>query len=139
MTAKEYIAHYNLLPHPEGGYFREMYRSHESIQFPEFDGPRNYCTSIYFLLEKDQISALHRIKSDEIWFFHDGGTLIITEMDEQGQTIETKLGKNGTKNERLQHVVRAGRWFGAHVLDGEFVLVGCSVSPGFDFKDFELK
>ena len=139
MTAQDYIDHYQMLPHPEGGFFKEVYRSAEDILFPGFDGKRNYCTSIFFLLEKGQTSALHRIKSDEIWYHHDGGTLIITEIDESDVKIQTKLGKDFRMSEKLQHVVFANRWFGAHVLEGDFVLVSCSVSPGFDFSDFELK
>ncbi len=139
MTAQDYIDHYQMLPHPEGGFFKEVFRSSENIQFPGFDGNRNYCTSIFFLLEKGQTSALHRIKSDEIWYHHDGGTLVITEIDENDVEIQTKLGKDFRMSEKLQHVVFANRWFGAHVLEGDFVLVSCSVSPGFDFSDFELK
>jgi len=138
--ADYYIEHLQLTPHPEGGFFRECFRSEYLLHFPGFDGPRPYSTSIYFLLKKDQQSALHRIKSDEIWYHHDGGALIITEIDEHGHHIETVLGKDISNGENLQHVVKAGRWFGAQLAgDTEFSLVGCQVSPGFDFRDFELK
>ena len=129
-----------MLPHPEGGYFKECFRSNNSIQFTGFEGERSLSTSIFFLLEKGQTSALHRIKSDEIWYFHDGQTLEIIELDSAGKEQVTLLGKNILNGEVLQHVVPAGVWFGARLAtSSEFCLVGCQVSPGFDFKDFELK
>ena len=140
MTSKQYIEQLQMLPHPEGGYYKENFRSAESFQFTGFDGERSICTSIYFLLEKGQTSALHRIKSDEIWYFHDGQTLEIIELDTEGNEQITRLGKDILNAEVLQHVVPANTWFGARLAaDSEFCLVGCQVSPGFDFKDFELK
>ncbi|MFM2227363.1 MAG: hypothetical protein RL664_706 [Bacteroidota bacterium] len=140
MNAKTYIDNLLMLPHPEGGFYKECFRSKQSIQFPSFEGERSVSTSIYFLLEKGQTSALHRIKSDEIWYFHDGQTLEIIELDEQGNEKITLLGKNLMNGEVLQHVVPAGIWFGARLApNSEFCLVGCQVSPGFDFRDFELK
>ena len=140
MTSHFYINHFSLLPHPEGGYYKETFRSEKSFQLEGFEGERSICTSIYFLLEKGQTSALHRIKSDEIWYFHDGQTLEIIELDSNGNETITRLGKDLLNGEVLQHVVPAGIWFGARLTaDSEFCLVGCQVSPGFDFKDFELK
>jgi len=140
MTAQEYVSKLEMLLHPEGGFYKECFRSKQSIQFPDFEGERSVSTSIYFLLEKGQTSALHRIKSDEIWYFHDGQTLEIIELDEQGNEQITLLGKNLMNGEVLQHVVPAGIWFGARLApNSEFCLVGCQVSPGFDFRDFELK
>lgn len=140
MTSHFYINHFSLLPHPEGGYFKETFRSKKSFQFEGFEGERSICTSIYFLLENGQSSALHRIKSDEIWYFHDGQTLEIIELDSNGNEQITRLGKDILNAEVLQHVVPANTWFGARLAaDSEFCLVGCQVSPGFDFKDFELK
>jgi predicted cupin superfamily sugar epimerase len=140
MNAKQYIDQLHMLPHPEGGYFKEIFRSNNSIQFTGFEGERSLSTSIFFLLEKGQTSALHRIKSDEIWYFHEGQTLEIIELDSEGKEQITLLGKNILSGEVLQHVVRAGTWFGARLAaDSEFCLAGCQVSPGFDFKDFELK
>ena len=140
MTSHFYINHFSLLPHPEGGYYKETFRSEKSFQFEGFEGERSICTSIYFLLEKGQTSALHRIKSDEIWYFHDGQTLEIIELDSNGNETITRLGKDILNGEVLQHVVPAGIWFGARLAaHSEFCLVGCQVSPGFDFKDFELK
>ncbi len=140
MTSHFYINHFSLLPHPEGGYYKETFRSEKSFQFEGFEGERSICTSIYFLLEKGQTSALHRIKSDEIWYFHDGQTLEIIEIDSNGNETIIRLGKDILNGEVLQHVVPAGIWFGARLAaHSEFCLVGCQVSPGFDFKDFELK
>lgn len=139
MNADYYIRNLDLAEHPEGGYFRETYRSQEEIDLPGFDGNRNYCTSIFFLLRSGQESALHRIKSDEIWCYHDGDGLDIIEIDEQGNELITQLGKNLSEGQTLQHVVKAGRWFGARLQpNASFCLVGCQVSPGFDFRDFEL-
>ena len=139
-TASYYKNHLKLQPHPEGGHYAEVYRSALEINVAGFDGVRNICTSIFFLLEAGETSALHRIKSDELWYHHDGGVLEIIEIDEAGNEITTKLGKSIHAGCTLQHVVKAGRWFGARPAgDSEFCLVGCQVSPGFDFRDFELK
>ena len=140
MNAKTYIDKLAMLPHPEGGYYKENFRSETTFQFDGFEGERSICTSIYFLLEKGQTSALHRIKSEEIWYFHDGQTLEIIELDTNGNEMITRLGKDLLNGEMLQHVVPANTWFGARLThESDFCLVGCQVSPGFDFKDFELK
>ena len=140
MTAKNYVEILHMLPHPEGGYYKENFRSETTYPFDGFEGERSICTSIYFLLEKGQTSALHRIKSDEIWYFHEGQTLEIIELDSDGNERITRLGKDLLNGEALQHVVPANTWFGARLApESDFCLVGCQVSPGFDFKDFELK
>jgi predicted cupin superfamily sugar epimerase len=139
-TAAYYKNHLRLQPHPEGGHYAEVYRSDLEVNLQGFEGPRNLCTSIFFLLESGDISALHRIKSDELWYHHDGGILEIIEIDEAGNEIVTRLGKSIHDGCKLQHVVKAGLWFGARPsAESEFCLVGCQVSPGFDFRDFELK
>jgi uncharacterized protein len=138
--ASYYKEQLNLLPHPEGGHYAEVYRSSLSVETEGFDGPRSICTSIFFLLEAGETSALHRIKSDELWYHHDGGVLEIIELDENGTEVIIRLGKALHAGCKLQHTVKAGRWFGARpAADSEFCLVGCQVSPGFDFRDFELK
>ena len=135
-----YKKHLNLQPHPEGGHYAEVYRSDLTIHFDGFEGARNMCTSIFFLLEQGETSAMHRIKSDEIWYHQDGGVLEIIELDEEQNEIITRLGKPIHEGCKLQHVVKAGRWFGARPTAGsDYALVGCQVSPGFDFRDFELK
>jgi uncharacterized protein len=138
--ASYYKEHLQLLPHPEGGHYAEVYRSALEIEMNGFEGKRNLCTSIFFLLEAHETSAHHRIKSDELWYYHDGDVLEIIEIDESGNEVITHLGKLLHEGCKLQHVVKAGRWFGARPAVGsEFCLVGCQVSPGFDFRDFELK
>jgi predicted cupin superfamily sugar epimerase len=137
--ANDYIVHLNLQPHPEGGFYGETYRNKNEIQFPNFNGKRSYATSIYFLLLRGQTSAKHRIKSDEIWYFHDGQSLEILEWNKEGKVHITRLGNDVSRGEVLQHVVPANTWFGARLPEeSDYCLVGCAVSPGFDFTDFEL-
>lgn len=132
-----------LVRHPEGGWYRETYRCSETVpagSLPErFEGDRSFCTAIYFLLEKDDISRLHRIKSDEIWHFYTGEPLTVHLLTPDREYTAIKLGNNLASGETYQAVVPAGCWFGAEVSgDGEYSLVGCTVSPGFDFADFEM-
>lgn len=132
-----------LVPHPEGGYYRETYRSGETVKreaLPaRFSGERCFATSIYYLLRSGEISALHRIRSDEIWYHHDGAPIIIHVFERGGRYRALKLGRDAAAEEFPQTVVPAGSWFGAAVGgDDAFCLAGCSVAPGFDFADFEL-
>jgi predicted cupin superfamily sugar epimerase len=133
-----WIGKLQLIKHPEGGYYRETYRAAESIPQgglpPRFNGPRVFSTAIYFLLPSEECSALHRIKSDEVWHFHAGSPLTIHVIDQNGAYTQIKLG-----GDSFQAVVRAGCWFGATVdAHGSYALAGCTVAPGFDFADFEL-
>jgi predicted cupin superfamily sugar epimerase len=140
-TKDQLIKTFSLLPHPEGGYYKETYRSAELIETSskEFPHQRNYSTAIYFLIERDNFSALHRIKSDEVWHFYEGDALEVIEIDLKGNLIRTQVGKDLSKWQTFQYTVKAGHWFGSRVLKGgEFSFVGCTVSPGFDFKDFEM-
>lgn len=137
------VKHLELKPHPEGGYFREMYRSEESHlkeHLPRrFSGSRSHCTSIYFLLFGNNFSAFHRIKSDEIWHHYEGSTIEILSINDDGELSIHKLGKNFDNNEKSQIVIKAGDWFGSRVQDKDsYALVGCTVAPGFDFEDFEM-
>ena len=137
------IASLNLQSHPEGGWYRETYRSTETISANElpdrFDGPRSFATAIYFLLNSESFSALHRIKADEQWHFYSGSALTIHVIRRDGHYAPIKLGQNLEQGESFQAVVPHGCWFGATVDTPEsYALVGCSVSPGFDFKDFEM-
>ncbi|MBI9034624.1 MAG: cupin domain-containing protein [Bacteroidales bacterium] len=132
-----------LLPHPEGGYFKEVYRSSENINqkaLPNrFDGCRAFSTSIYFLLENQDFSAFHRIKSDELWHFYAGGPLEIFVIHPDGKAEIMTLGNNPDQGESLQLVVSAGSWFASKPKSNTvFALVGCTVAPGFDFMDFEM-
>jgi len=132
-----------LSPHPEGGYYRETYRSDETIA-PDalparFDGDRCFSTAIYFLLPSEHVSALHRIRQDELWHFHAGSPLDLHMLDENGVLTSVRLGSDPDAGHVLQAVVSAGSTFGAEVAESDsYSLLGCTVAPGFDFDDFEL-
>ncbi len=143
-NANYWITKLSLLPHPEGGYFKEVYRSKEKYTgtaLPErFSGDRAFCTSIYYLLEGHDFSAFHRIKSDEGWHFYAGTTAVrIRIISSEGKYSSVLLGNNPENGEILQFFVPAGDWFGARPENPDgYALVGCTVSPGFDFNDFEM-
>lgn len=148
MTAAYYIQSLELLPHPEGGYFAETYRSAETVDASalpaRFGGSRSFGTAIYFLLESHHVSSLHRIQADEVWHFYDGHPLNVFVINPDATLTTIRLGRNADRGEVFQAVVPAGRWFGskpADPVDGmaiPYSLVGCTVAPGFDFADFEL-
>lgn len=142
-TADYWIEKLALTQHIEGGAFREVYRSPLTITkgaLPVvFKGDRNISTSIYFLLAKGQFSAFHRIASDEGWHFYYGDPLLIFEIKQDGTQITHRLGSDIEKGEQFQAMIQAGSWFASAPAEGsEYSLVGCTVSPGFDFADFEL-
>ena len=142
-TAEYYIKSLELQKHPEGGWFKEVYRSTEEIakeHLPDrYTGTRHHSTSIYFLLTSDTFSAFHRIKSDELWHFYDGFPVTIYMIDDDGNYSEITLGRDIESGEVLQCVIPHGVWFGAKVNSHDsFCLVGCTVAPGFHFDDFEL-
>ncbi len=142
-SSKYYIEQLKMLKHPEGGWFKETYRSERTIGLselsPDFAGSRNCSTAIYFLLTKDNFSAFHRIKSDEMWHFYDGDGLIIHELKPDGSYIKHHLGLRLNEGEKPQVVIGANSWFASEVVEnGSWCLVGCTVSPGFDFEDFEM-
>jgi predicted cupin superfamily sugar epimerase len=145
-AARDWIRTLELEPHPEGGHFRETYRSREKIvreALPtRFQGDRAFSTAIYFLLEGTEISAMHRIHQDEVWHFYDGASLIVEIIDPDGNYSALRLGRDIASGEHLQGVVTAGCWFGSRLADPTaspgFALVGCTVAPGFDFADFEM-
>lgn len=140
--AEYWIEKLNLRQHPEGGFFTEVYRSKRYVHLPEFDGPRSVCTAIYYLLIGDQYSFFHRIKSDEIWHFYAGSSLIlhiIEEKEEKTRLLDISLGSNLDNNETFQAVINSGSWFAASVIDDDsYSLVGCTVSPGFEYRDWEI-
>ncbi|MDH3999499.1 MAG: cupin domain-containing protein [Desulfuromonadales bacterium] len=148
---QQIISELDLQPHPEGGWFRETYRAAETIPAsalpPRFGEQRDCATAIYFLLSSQSFSALHRIKSDEIWHFYSGAALTVHVIHPDGRYQPIRLGADLTKSERFQAVVPHGCWFGATVdtsadagvdAPGAYSLVGCTVAPGFDFIDFEM-
>ncbi|MEC3907296.1 cupin domain-containing protein [Tamlana sp. 2201CG12-4] len=144
MTEAEKIANkLNMLPHPEGGYYKETYRSDgeitPNILGTDFTGKRNYSTCIYFLLTSDTFSAFHRIKQDEIWHFYKGAPIMLHIISEKGNYSNVIIGNDLENNEFPQYIVKAKNWFAAEVIgNSTYSLLGCTVSPGFDFKDFEL-
>ena len=136
-TAEDWIEELGLVPHPEGGYFRESYRA--GLVLPAgaavgFAGERAASTAIYFLLKAGQVSHFHRLRADELWHFYTGSPLQIHVL-QGGHYRCLELGPEGP----FQQVVPAGSWFAAEpVLAEGFVLVGCTVAPGFEFADFEM-
>ncbi|MEM9024026.1 MAG: cupin domain-containing protein [Bacteroidota bacterium] len=135
--------HLQLMPHPEGWAFREVYRSDETLSsahLPErYAGGRSFATSIYFLLRAGEFSALHRLQSDELWHFYEGDPLTVYSILPDGRLETLLLGRDPEQGQVMQGVVKAGSWFGSRVApSGAFSLVGCTVAPGFDFADFEL-
>jgi predicted cupin superfamily sugar epimerase len=140
-TAADWIARLGLVPHPEGGWYRETYRAAESIAAPpaRFGGPRSHSTAIYFLLEAGGVSRLHRIKSDEVWHFYAGDPLLLSVIAPTGTLTVHRLGPAPDAAARPQAVVPAGAWYGAQLAPGgAWALTGGTVAPGFDFADFEL-
>lgn len=138
---KELIDNLHLEPHPEGGYFSETYRSTDTFETSGKDFPagRNISTSIYYLLQSKDTSLFHRIKSDEIWHHYEGAPLTIHVIDENGAYKQRQLGKEIREGQQPQLSISAGVWFGVTVNHSDsYVLCGCTVSPGFDFKDFEM-
>src|SRR5258708_24105976 len=137
-SAKCWIDKLGLIAHPEGGYYRETYRSGLSIAreaLPaQFSGPRLVSTAIYFLLEGKNFSAFHRLRSDEMWHFYAGSPLLVHVIDLIGKHSTIFLGSALDAGQMLQAVVPAGCWFASHVADWDsFALVVCSVAPGFGF------
>lgn len=142
-TASFYIEQFKLIPHPEGGWYKETYKATEAIEgqsLPErFKGDRSFCTAIYYLLEKGDFSAFHRIKSDEIFHFYAGDALEIIMISPEGRLSTVSLGPNPEKGEIFHFPVPAGFWFAAKLkTESTFAFVGCTVAPGFEFEDFEL-
>jgi predicted cupin superfamily sugar epimerase len=126
----ELIASYGLTPHPEGGYFKETYRAAATLP----GTARSVCTAIFYLLPWGQRSRLHRIDADELWHFYQGDALTIVELVPGAPARQTRLSA-----QHPQYLVKANTWFGAMPAEGSrYSLVGCTVSPGFEFAHFEL-
>lgn len=142
MDTEYLITTLDMKKHPEGGYYKETYRASESYEnesLPSrYKGRRSTGTSIYFLLPSNELSKFHKLASDEIWHFHLGGAAKIFIISPSGQLEVKTIGSDIAKGELLQVVILKDHWFGALVVRGEYILVGCTVSPGFEFEDFEL-
>jgi hypothetical protein len=140
-NAKKYIKQLQLKKHPEGGYFKEVYRSGEII-LPEhlpkrYKKFRNFSTSIYFLLEGKQFSSFHLLQSDELWHFYEGNAVLLYIINQKGKLSVKKLGRDDGCE--FQLTIEKQNWFAAEVENKKsFSLFGCTVSPGFDFDDFEM-
>jgi len=143
MTAKKWIERLSLLPHPEGGFFKEIYRAEETFMLNSGSegkrSPRSMSTAIYLLLCKGNHSRFHRLKFDEVWHHYDGAAVALHSITPDGDLKTEFLGKQEDMEAVPQIVMPKGTWFAAEVTgEGEYALVGCTVAPGFDFLDFEL-
>lgn len=131
-----------LSPHPEGGYFKESYRSELLLpgnSVPGFPSDRHCSTGIYFLIGGEQFSAFHRIRSDELWHFYAGQPLHVHVIAPDGTYSLLRVGNDFAAGYTPQAVVAAGSWFASEsAATAGWSLVGCTVAPGFDFADFEL-
>jgi len=139
-SVQDLVNQLDLLPHPEGGYYKETYRSNLSHLPPaelEITDPRSISTAIYFLLTKGNFSAFHRIKQDELWHHYMGAAIAVHTISPKGEYHKLLLGSDLAKGEFPQHLVKGGTWFASESL-GDYSLAGCTVAPGFDFADFEL-
>jgi len=144
MTSKinEIINRLNLKPHPEGGYFSETYRCEETLepgQLPaRYPSKRSFNTAIYFLLTADSCSHMHRLKTDEIFHFYLGDPVTMLQLYPDGSSKTVRLGSDVLGGENPQIIVPRDIWQGSFIAgDGKFALLGTTVSPGFDFEDFE--
>ena len=134
-NAAYWIRELNLKKHPEGGYYKEVYRAKDEVDIQ--GRTRSASTSIYFLLSANEFSSLHQIQSDELWHFYDGSPLTVHRLCSDGSYRSFVLGRDIERGEHLQNWVPAGDWFGATVETG-YALVGCTVAPGFEFQDFRM-
>jgi len=134
--AAKIIKSLNLKKHPEGGYFHETYRSVETLEndlHSRFNGKHSLYTSIYFLLSENDFSAFHVLKSDEIWHFYSGTTLVIHVINPDGSLEIVSLGNNFETGEHFQYLIKAGQYFASEVRDKtSYALVGCTVSPALN-------
>ena len=137
MNAQQLIEHHQLEPHPEGGWYREVYRAEQYVASPVTGDPRSAFTHIHFLLERGQLSRFHQVRHGEVWNFYAGAPLrLITFDDALKQVRECQLGGNGVTADYVS-IVEPGHYQAAEST-GDFSLVGCSVAPGFDFADFSF-
>jgi len=141
--ASDLIKQLNLTPHPEGGYFREIYRADEKIPgsaLPNrYGADRHFSTSIYFLLTHEAPSLFHQIKSDENLYFHFGSLLTVHMFCPDGSYQRVRLGLAKTGESRFQLSIPRGTMFASEVESPDgFTLIGCNVAPGFEFEDFAM-
>lgn len=132
-SAEYYIKNLEMEKHIEGGYFKESFLSVDEVR-----SDKKLWSSIYFLLKTGEVSNFHRLKSDELWYYHDGEALTIYMISPEGELITSQLGNNIEKGERPQVLVPKGYIFGSAMNNDGYALVGCMVSPAFEYSDFEL-
>ncbi len=132
-SAEYYINNLEMEKHIEGGYFKESFLSVDEVR-----KDKKLWSSIYFLLKTGEVSNFHRLKSDELWYYHDGEALTIYMISPEGELITSQLGNNIEKGERPQVLVPKGYIFGSAMNNDGYALVGCMVSPAFEYSDFEL-
>jgi predicted cupin superfamily sugar epimerase len=134
----ELIATLDLQPHPEGGFYRQIFRSGVQVSPVDGRGLRAALTTIYFLLPEGSFSRWHQVASDEVWHLYEGGPLELLELSVSGQSVLShRLDKVGTDTDAPVCTIAAGIWQAARPL-GEYAFVGCTVGPGFDWVDFRL-
>lgn len=145
-TASYLIEKLNLKLHPEGGYYAQIYKDPSIIKKiglqNNFDGDRSCSTAIYYLLYEDRTSVFHKIKSDEVWHYYSGNTnLKIYEIKPNGILRIHNLGNDIDNNEAFVCIIEKNSWFAAELNyknDDNFALVGCTVAPGFEFRDYKI-
>ena len=138
-SAEFWIKKLNLQEHPEGGYYIEVHRSEILVGLHRNKSFRSACTVIYYLLKGDQFSSFHMLMSDETWHFCLGSSITLHIIKGDGALSEIKLGMNFDDNEGFQAIIGSGSWFAASVNDvSSYSLVGCTVSPGFDYRDWKM-
>jgi predicted cupin superfamily sugar epimerase len=136
--AADLIATLGLEPHPEGGFYREVFRSASMVRPADERGPRSALTTIYFLLTDDTLSRWHRVSSDEAWHLYEGGPLELLELDLSARRLDRhRLALVDASEDRPVHVVHSGNWQAARTT-ARYALMGCTVSPGFEFADFQM-
>ncbi|MGY4538705.1 putative cupin superfamily sugar epimerase [Mucilaginibacter sp. UYNi724] len=136
-NAQYWIDHLNLQPHPEGGYYKEVFRSVNEVSRVGSADLKQACTSIYYLLEGRDFSGFHRLASDELWYFHKGTPLHIHVLETDGTHRTIQLSDDDTGS--LQAVIAPNTWFAAEIPTATgFALMSCAVAPGFDFAEFEM-
>ncbi|MCX8019964.1 MAG: cupin domain-containing protein [Chitinophagaceae bacterium] len=140
---QEIIQTFHMMPHPEGGWYVRTSESKKKVLLEDFlnqpEAERAICSAILYLLNEDEFSAFHRIKSDECWHFYDGGPLELFVLSESEGLKVITLGKDWRKGHSYQFIVPAGCWFAARPAKGSvFSLLGCTVAPEFKFEDLEL-
>ncbi len=141
--ASELIEKLKLIPHPEGGFYREFYRSEHLLAekaLPKgFQNTKNLGSIIYYMLKSNDVSAYHKLRSDEIWHFHTGSPFILHLIDTDGNYKKIYLGNSIHLREVPCYVIPAGFYFGAEVSEeNSYALASCTVLPGFSFEDFEM-